>query len=130
MAIVPLVALREDLHERCRASDMQAWTWQGDRGNRAATMVFVTPESAVTKGFREFVKGMVAHGQLDRVVVDECHTLLDGSDEFRPELAELGSVIREWGAQRLILTATLPPADMEGFFKVAGIEAARAKVFR
>lgn len=130
IVIVPLVSLRDDLQDRCKSSMIQSWIWQRNRGNRGSTIVFVTPESAVTKGFRDFVNGIIAQGQLDRVVMDECQVLLDSSPEFRPELAELGSVIREWGGQRVFLTATLPPGDMEAFFKVAALEAERTTVFR
>jgi superfamily II DNA helicase RecQ len=130
IAIVPLVSLRDDLHSRCKESNIRSITWHRNQGNPPATIVFVTPETAVTKGFRDWVNGVIATGQLDRVVVDECHIILDGTDEFRPELAELGSVIREWGVQRVFLTATLPPEDMEAFFRAAALEPGRTTVFR
>jgi len=130
VVIVPLVALRDDLHSRCKKSGIAAITWQRDRGNPPTTMVFVTPETAVTKGFRDWVNGVVATGQLDRVVVDECHVLLDGSEEFRVDLTRLGAIIREWGVQRVFLTATLPPEDMEEFYRVAALDPERTTVFR
>ncbi|KAH6645235.1 P-loop containing nucleoside triphosphate hydrolase protein [Truncatella angustata] len=42
----------------------------------AAEIVFVTPESAITKESR----------RLDRIVVDECYTILEGKKDFRPKL--------------------------------------------
>jgi superfamily II DNA helicase RecQ len=77
VVVVPLVALRGDLHGRCQRMGIDAHVWQGQGVNRAAAIVFVTPESAVTVGFRSFANRLQARGQLDRIVVDECHTVLD-----------------------------------------------------
>jgi len=130
IVVVPLVALRDDLVERCTRHGIGAHVWQSRQGNRAASIVFVTPESAVTKGFREFVNRLQARQELDRVVVDECHVLPDGSQAFRPQLRELGHVLRELGVQLVFLTATLPPQDEKEFFSVVGISAHRVRLFR
>ncbi|KAK5989587.1 ATP-dependent DNA helicase RecQ-like protein [Cladobotryum mycophilum] len=130
IVIVPLVSLRGDLHERCDKSKIEAHIWQSQQSNRAASIVFVTPESAVTKGFRDFVNRLQARQALDRVVVDECHILLDGGDKFRPQLRQLGETLRDWGVQKVFLTATLAPGDEEEFFKVAVLSATRVKMFR
>lgn len=55
IVIVPLVSLREDLHDRCNKSMIESYIWRSRGGNRLATIIFVTPESAVTKGFRDYV---------------------------------------------------------------------------
>ena len=60
IAIVPLVALRDDLHSRCREANIRTITWQRKRGNPPTTIVFVTPESAISKGFRDWVNGVIA----------------------------------------------------------------------
>ncbi|KAL2104431.1 hypothetical protein VUR80DRAFT_942 [Thermomyces stellatus] len=62
VVVVPLVALRQDLHERCERAGIDSHVWQGRGGNRGASIVFVTPESAVTKGFRVFVNRLLAPG--------------------------------------------------------------------
>ncbi|RSL82730.1 hypothetical protein CEP52_016890 [Fusarium oligoseptatum] len=98
--------------------------------HQIAPIVFVTPESAVTKGFGEFMARMEARGVLDRVVVDECHTILDSSDQFRPQMLELGRVLNEWGVQKVFLTATLPPEEEGRFFEVTGLPANRVKIFQ
>ena len=55
------------------------------------------------------------------MVVDEYHTWLDASEQFRPQMLRLGQMLREWGVQRVFLTATLPPDEQEAFFQLAGI---------
>lgn len=53
--IIPLVSLREDIHSRCEESGIKSHMWQSRQGNRVATIMFITLESVVTKGFRDFV---------------------------------------------------------------------------
>ena len=65
VVVVPLVALRQDLHEQCERAGIDSHIWQSRGANRGASIVFVTPESAVTKGFRAFVNRLVAQGGLD-----------------------------------------------------------------
>ena len=48
--------------------------------------MLVTLESAVTKGFGEFVNWLRGRQQLDRIVVDEYYTVLDSTEEFRPKM--------------------------------------------
>lgn len=42
VVVVPLVALREDLHRRCQMSGIDSHIWQGQGANRAAPIVFLT----------------------------------------------------------------------------------------
>lgn len=130
IVIVPLVALREDMAARCGKHMIDAHVWNGSGTNRAASIVFVTPESASTRGFRDFVNRLRSRQQLDRVVVDECHMILDAGDSFRPQLRALGPTIAEWGVQRIFLTATLSPRDEPAFFHVAQVRADRVTIFR
>jgi superfamily II DNA helicase RecQ len=130
IVVVPLVALREDLHRRCQDSRIESHVWQGREANRAATVVFVTPESAVTKGFQLFVNRLQARQQLDRIVVDECHTVLDSDRSFRPQMKEVGGMIRESGVQAVFLTATLAPQDEDEFYHRIGLSPSRVRMFR
>jgi superfamily II DNA helicase RecQ len=41
-------------------------------------------------------------------VLDECHTPLDSTPEFRPKMRQLGELM-ESGVQMVYLAATLPP---------------------
>ncbi|KAH7159303.1 P-loop containing nucleoside triphosphate hydrolase protein [Fusarium sp. MPI-SDFR-AT-0072] len=95
-----------------------------------APIVFVTPESAVTKGFSDFVNRLQARSALDRVVIDECHTILDSTHRFRPQMMELGQVLNEWGVQKVFLTATLPPSEVGRFCEVAKLPVNRVKIYR
>lgn len=130
IVVVPLVALRQDLHGRCGRSGIEAHVWQGRGANRGASIVFVTPESAVTKGFRAFINQLQARGQLDRVVVDECHAVLDSDRAFRPQMAELGEAVQGLGVQAVFLTATLAPADEAEFYARMRLPRPQVVLFR
>ncbi|KAK3896340.1 ATP-dependent DNA helicase, partial [Staphylotrichum tortipilum] len=130
VVVVPLVALRDDLSSRCERHGIEAHVWQRQGPNRAAAIVFVTPESAVTEGFRTFINRLQARGQLDRVFVDECHTVLDSDRGFRPQMGELGGALQEMGVQVVFLTATLAPADVGEFYAKMRLDGRRVRLFR
>jgi superfamily II DNA helicase RecQ len=83
--------------------------------------VLVTPESAVTKTFSTYINRLRSTYQLDRVVMDECHVVLDSGLNFRPKLRALGAEMVHWGTQIMFLTATLPPKDKREFFQAMHI---------
>ncbi|KAK4095800.1 P-loop containing nucleoside triphosphate hydrolase protein [Parathielavia hyrcaniae] len=122
VVVVPLVALRGDLHGRCQQMGIDMHVWQGQGANRAAAIVFVTPESAVKEGFRSFVNRSQARGQLDRIVVDECHTVLDSEVAFRPQIGDLGPALQEIGVQVVFITATLAPGDVGKLYARMGLD--------
>ena len=129
VVIVPLLALQGDLQGRCIKSRISAEVW--DRENsRTAQIVFVTPESAITKGFSDYLNRLAAQQRLDRVVVDECHIMLDSTPDFRPGVQRLGEVLALLGVQLLFLSATLQPRDEGRFFAVAQVRRSEAKIFR
>ncbi|KAL3595876.1 hypothetical protein FPOAC2_10246 [Fusarium poae] len=130
VVITPLVALEDDMAVRCAKLGIDAYVWKSRGIQRAASLVFVTPESAVSKGFRAFVERMHGQQKLDRVVVDECHTVLGGSKTFRPQMARLGEVLQDFGVPVICLTATLKPAQEMEFFKVMRFMPQRVIMFR
>lgn len=104
-----------DMMDRCKTLDISCAEWRSDRPPGPVSVVFVTPESAMTKRFQNYLEALRVTAQLDRIVVDECHTILEGSRAFRPRLRELGQ-LGLVGVQMVYLTATLPPSREETFF--------------
>jgi superfamily II DNA helicase RecQ len=58
-----------------------------------AQIVLVQPESAVSKTFAQYLNKLQGLGQLDRIVIDECHTVLDSKTDFRPNMRKSGAVM-------------------------------------
>ncbi|KAM6513757.1 hypothetical protein FALCPG4_014975 [Fusarium falciforme] len=117
VVVVPLVSLQGDLMERCRKMKIPCAEWRSDQSPGAASLVFVTPESAMTKRFHDYVEGLRVMAQLDGFVFDEAHTILEGTRDFRPRLRELGRLALV-GVQMVYLTATLPPSKEKEFFEL------------
>nr|CEG05029.1 unnamed protein product [Fusarium clavum] len=115
IVIVPMVSLQGDLYNRSRDMNIPTEQWRSDRIVSHARLVFVTPETAFTKAFQTYLDTLQSQAQLDRLVVDECHTILEGNVSFRPKLKELGYLAQR-GVQMVYLTATLPVAEENEFF--------------
>ncbi len=130
VVIVPLVALVQNMEKRCLDCGIDVHVWVTGKSNRAASILLITPESAVSKTFQEFANRLLARQQLDRVVVDECHSVLDSTAEFRPKMLEQGRFLAGLGVQLLFLTATLSPQDEAQFFDRFWLVRERVKMYR
>ena len=98
--------------------------WNGRRPHEWASVVLVTPEAAVGESFGHFVNRQRAMGRLDRIVVDECHIVLDSGPGggWRSRMLGLRGLIKA-EAQIVYLTATLRPADEAEFERLVGLPA-------
>ena len=129
IVVVPMTALRADMKRRCDETKIRCAEWDSRRPPETASIVLVTPESAVTKGFRSFLNRLQGSHRLDRIVIDECHTILDSGEDFRPKVLELRQLM-SIGCQMVMLTATLPPQEEDEFFRRMGLHTVRALTFR
>jgi superfamily II DNA helicase RecQ len=120
IVVTPLVSLQGNMQERCDKARITSVKWTSQNPHATASIVFVTPESAMTKGFADFITRKQEMHQLDRIVFDEGHTILDGTPQFRPKLRQLGELTLR-GAQVVYLTATLPPRDEDEFYQLTHI---------
>lgn len=117
LVVVPLVSLLGDMMVRCDKLGIACAEWRTDRAPGNVSIVFVTPESALTKRFLDYVEALRVTARLDRFVIDECHTILEGTPAFRPKLRELGRLALV-GVQMVFLTATLPPRREGAMFEL------------
>lgn len=74
--------------------------------------MLVTPESALGGDFRQFLNRQTMFQRLDRIVINECHVMLNQSKTYRTQLQQLGKLMSV-GTQIVFLTATLPPSAEE-----------------
>ena len=89
IVVVPVVSLRQDLVDRCEKVGLSVAAWDGSRPPYHARIIYITPESAVTLAFRRFIDEKRASYQLERIVIDECHTMLEASTKWRPKMLRL-----------------------------------------
>jgi len=116
VVVVPLVSLRDDLTDRCRRAGIDCAEWDARRPHEWAQVMMVTPESAVREAFAEFLNRQQAEGRLDRVVVDECHVVLDSRGGWRKDILELRRLVK-FETQLVYLTATLMPDEEREFIR-------------
>ena len=125
VVVVPLKTLERSLHERCRKAGISSIMWDKGQADRMAQVVFVQPESAVGTRFNQYLNRLEGLGQLDRIVIDECHTVLQSGPDFRPKMREAGAMLGGRGKQMIFLTATLAPASEAEFFKIMRMDPVR-----
>jgi len=129
IVIVPTISLRQDLMDRCNRDGIPCAQWNGYRPPYHARIVLVTPESAVSQAFGRFIDEKRTTYQLERIVIDECHTILESTAEWRPKVLELCQMA-EKGVQVVYLTATLPPRTERAFFDIIGVPEEDLRIFR
>jgi superfamily II DNA helicase RecQ len=111
VVIVPLTVLRHDMQQRCARLGISCAEWEGSlTPPDGASIVLMTPEAALDDGEgSSFINRLKVTRRLDRIVIDECHVILNMDAKFRPRLRELGDLARA-ETQMVLLTATLPPS--------------------
>ncbi|KAG9375920.1 RecQ Superfamily II DNA helicase [Pyrenophora tritici-repentis] len=112
VVVVPLIALRGDMAQRCKKLGISCVEWQSRRPPDAAAVVLVTPESA-----------------LDRIIIDECHIVLNRQYTFRKQMQQLGKLVAV-ETQMVMLTATLPPSEEDELFRRMHFERGQVRMFR
>lgn len=120
VVVVPLLSLQGHMADRCQSHGIDCIAWTKSRPRDWASVVLVTPEQAVTTAFGDFLFYQHALGRLDRVVVDECHTILDSTQSWRTRLLRLRELVLAQ-TQLVYLTATLEPRYEEEFIRLLGL---------
>ncbi|RFU71857.1 hypothetical protein TARUN_10405, partial [Trichoderma arundinaceum] len=129
IVIVPLLALEGDMKRRCDEHQIDSHIWSDSRA-KTSRIIFVTPESAASNDFHDFITNLIARQQLDRVVVDECHMVMGATFRFRRQFLKLGRTVIAFGVQLVFLTATLAVRDEIWFRELTGIDMLHTHVFR
>jgi len=130
VVIVPLKSLEKSLHERCQKAGISCIRWDTQKSDRMAQIVLVQPESAIGTKFAQYLNRLEGLGQLDRIVIDECHTVLDSRPDFRPKMKEAGAVMVKRGVQMVYLTATLRPSEEQEFMQIMKVQIPPKQKFR
>jgi superfamily II DNA helicase RecQ len=73
-------------------------------------------KSAVGEAFATFLNRLQATRQLDRIVIDEYHIVLNRQYTFRKQMQQLGQLVAA-ETQIVMLTATLPPSEEGELFR-------------
>lgn len=129
MVIAPLNAMRQDFQDLCDRLGIRCAMWCGTDPPYDASIVLTTPESVVSSSFGRFLNQKRMLCQLDRIVIDECHVLLESTATWRPAVLELCDMTKK-NTQVVYLTATLPPTLEPAFLQAAELQGQPLKVCR
>jgi len=127
--VMPLIALRQDMKQRCEGMSITCAEWNSRRPSDAVNVVLVTSESAVSDEFRTFINRLRATQVLNRIVIDECHVMLNEQRNFRRQMQQLGDLVNV-KAQMVLLTATLPPSKEKELWRRMSFEETKVTLFR
>jgi superfamily II DNA or RNA helicase len=128
VVIVPLISLRADVVRRCRELSISCRVWNARQPADGAKIVLVTPEGAVTSAFANFLNRLRTIRQLDRIVLDECHLVLDNTS-FRTAFDQLHQLSRT-EVPLVFLSATLPPSRESDFWQRLTLSRVPHHIFR
>lgn len=129
VVVVPLIALRAELQDRCTMLGIPCVAWESRRPPDEASIVLVTPELALSTEFTTFLNRQRIMQRLDRIVIDECHILLNQSTTFRPMMQQLGRLVAAQ-TQLILLTATLPPSAEDRLWRQIRCKRSQVEFYR
>ena len=130
IVVMPKIMLQEDMADRCCKDGIRCAIWSDNRAPPYdAQIVFVIAESAVSQSFADFVNAKMLNQQLERVIIDECHTVLQSTKKFRPKVLQLRDLISRQ-TQVVCLTATLLPQREPAFMSVMDMEPDEVSIIR
>ncbi|KFZ23509.1 hypothetical protein V502_02010, partial [Pseudogymnoascus sp. VKM F-4520 (FW-2644)] len=130
IVITLLVSLQDHMVEQCQQVGISCTKWDSQQmGAMQAQIVIVTPESAVSKTFSTFLNELQGCCELVCIVFNECHTVMDSTPDFRPQMQQLGALsTRE--VQMVFLTATLPKHTEPEFMQIMKIKPEEVQTFQ
>ena len=132
LVVSPLISLMQDqvraLESRGVAATYLASTLDaaemrrrlGRLGAGGLTLAYVAPERLAYPGFRALLRGLAC----PLIAVDEAHCISEWGHDFRPEYLELGAVLAELEASRVLAcTATATPVVRDEILARLGLPA-------
>jgi superfamily II DNA helicase RecQ len=120
IVVVPFVALMDNLVTRATDMGVDCIRYRSSMNSgregmpRAARLIVVSADIVSSAKFCGYVDGLSCTGLLQRIFVDECHTVIMDIG-YRAKLGELVG-LRRFGCPLVLLTATLPVV-LEDWFR-------------
>ena len=129
VVIAPYAALKANLFAKAHESGIRCAMFT-PKLEEAVPLVFASAEHlTVNGGLMHYLRVMTEKGQLQRIVVDECHVVLTEM-EYRGTALGRYQRLADFQCQLLLLTATLPPSDENTMWVRYGISSESALVRR
>lgn len=82
VVVIPMISLRQDIQQRCQAVGLSCTEWDYRHPQAGVSIMLVTSEFAISQAFQALLLRIRASSYLERIVIDECHTVLDSREDF------------------------------------------------
>ena len=89
IVILSLISLLFDQLNRARRLNISATIFDSRNPPDSTRLVFTTPETSLNLEFQSFLQRLRTFYQLDRIVIDEYHVILNKKQHFRKRLSQL-----------------------------------------
>ena len=129
IVIEPLLSLLQDQLSRVKTLGISLAIFNARSPLDLARLVFTTPETFLGLDFWNYINQLRITQQLDRVIIDECHIILNRKESFQKSLGRLGEVV-DLKTQLVLLTATLPPKYQANLLRGLFLDPSRTKIYR
>ena len=129
IVILPLISLLFDQVNRAKSLGISATIFDPRNPPDSTRLVFTTPETSLSEGFQTFLQRLRNFHQLDRIVIDECHVILNKNQGFRKSLSQLGQLL-DHKTQIVLLTATLPPRYQSDLLDRLYLKESEVRIYR
>lgn len=119
VVILPLKSLVVDWHRKLKDARIEHQVYKDGQLDSNINLILVSVDKARFGAWRTAVAKFQAVTPITRIVFDEAHMVLLGQD-FRRSLKHVLE-LREWEAQFILLTGTLPPSSEGGIKEAFGL---------
>lgn len=113
IVVAPYAELKRQLVTRCTNAGLDCKHWPEARDSWPR-VVLVSAEAASSDDFLQWAADLRVRGELDRVVIDECHLTFTAANEYWRKFRGL-VLLRNLGCPFVFLTGTLPPLCQREF---------------
>ena len=129
IVVILLIALRVDLQARCDQASIKCHQWNSRRLIFDDDIVLITSKSALSSNFQSYLSLLQTIKLLNRIVIDECHIILNDDNFFRKQLQQLRDLVRN-ESQMILLIATLSSRDESKLWKRMYFKIKKIHLFR
>jgi len=106
IVVMSLIALRQNMKQRCKRMNITCVEWNSRWSLDAIKIVLVTSKFAMSDEFQTFINWLRVTQILNRIVIDECHVMLNEQHNFRRQMQQLRDLMNV-KMQMILLTTTL-----------------------
>ena len=127
--IVFLIALRQNLRQKCQNVDIRCREWNSHNSSNEIQLMLITFEFVLIDDFFCFFNRFENQKRLNRIVIDECHVVLNDQSRFRFCLQRLRKFCRI-KTSTMMLIVILSLLNEIRFLKIMCMKSCEIELFK